>query len=442
MGNKIKKIYKNKFLNFTENSGISNDINTRNEITKREILEDLIKNSNNLLISNSINYSISNYFSNSKNKITNNKKSILHFKYNKDIKNNSFDIELNISKDNNNLKSNKSQIILPLFKREEKENYNELRKKITQIEIISKPGEPIFGQTKINQDNYFCKDLINGYKFIGVCDGHGEYGHYVSDFVKQNLSKELNDQIRQMNIFENILINFKDTNTNSNKKILFKKLKEILNKSFILTNNKLLSKNNANNYNLKLSGSTCISILMDTNNLNKLYISNVGDSRALIIKEMKYKYWTCQQLSRDHKPIEKDESTRIYKCGGEIQKMEDDDGGWTGPLRVWVKNGDGPGLAMTRSFGDILGSSIGVICIPEINEYTIKKEDKAIIIASDGLWEYVSNKETTNIVKKVYNKKEPNIIVNQLYKEAYKKWKNKDKGIDDITIICVILNSS
>ena len=47
---------------------------------------------------------------------------------------------------------------------------------------------------------------------------------------------------------------------------------------------------------------------MDTNNLNKLYISNVGDSRALIIKEMKYKYWTCQQLSRDHKPIEKDES--------------------------------------------------------------------------------------------------------------------------------------
>ena len=181
---------------------------------------------------------------------------------------------------------------------------------------------------------------------------------------------------------------------------------------------------------------------MDTNNLNKLYISNVGDSRALIIKEMKYKYWTCQQLSRDHKPIEKDESTRIYKCGGEIQKMEDDDGGWTGPLRVWVKNGDGPGLAMTRSFGDILGSSIGVICIPEINEYTIKKEDKAIIIASDGLWEYVSNKETTNIVKKVYNKKEPNIIVNQLYKEAYKKWKNKDKGIDDITIICVILNSS
>ena len=156
---------------------------------------------------------------------------------------------------------------------------------------------------------------------------------------------------------------------------------------------------------------------------------------------MKCNFWTCQQLSRDHKPLEKDESSRIYRCGGEIQKMEDDQGGWIGPLRVWVKNGEGPGLAMTRSFGDILGSSIGVICVPEINEYTIKKEDKAIIIASDGLWEFISNKETTNIVKKAFNKKEPNRIVNQLYKESYKKWKNKDKQVDDITIICIVLNN-
>ena len=96
---------------------------------------------------------------------------------------------------------------------------------------------------------------------------------------------------------------------------------------------------------------------------------------------------------------------------------------------------------MTRSFGDILGSSIGIICIPEITEYIIKKEDKVIIIASDGLWEYISNKETTDIVKKSYNKKEPNRIANQLYKEANKKWKIKDKGIDDITIICIILKT-
>ena len=94
---------------------------------------------------------------------------------------------------------------------------------------------------------------------------------------------------------------------------------------------------------------------------------------------------------------------------------------------------------MTRSFGDIIGSSVGVICSPEINEYIIKKEDKAIIIASDGLWEYVSNKDVTNIVKNAFNKKEKNIIVEQLYKEAYRNWKIKDKVVDDITIICIVL---
>ena len=50
-----------------------------------------------------------------------------------------------------------------------------------------------------------------------------------------------------------------------------------------------------------------------------------------------------------------------------------------------------------------------------------------------------TDKETTNIVKNAFNKKEDNKIANQLYIEAYKKWKNKDKGVDDITIICIIL---
>ena len=54
---------------------------------------------------------------------------------------------------------------------------------------------------------------------------------------------------------------------------------------------------------------------------------------------------------------------------------------------------------MTRSFGDEVGASVGVISTPEVGEYTIKEEDKAIIIASDGLWEYLSNKEVTEITK-------------------------------------------
>ena len=35
-----------------------------------------------------------------------------------------------------------------------------------------------------------------------------------------------------------------------------------------------------------------------------------------------------------------------------------------GPLRVWLKNEDIPGLAMTRSMGDATGCMAGVIAEP------------------------------------------------------------------------------
>ena len=105
-----------------------------------------------------------------------------------------------------------------------------------------------------------------------------------------------------------------------------------------------------------------------------------------------------------------------------------------------MKDDEGPGLAMTRSFGDVIGSVLRVIAEPEVTEYIIKKEDKAIIIASDGLWEYISNEEVANIVQKLIIKNDANIIVNELYKISYETWKQKDTGIDDITIICILLN--
>ena len=45
-----------------------------------------------------------------------------------------------------------------------------------------------------------------------------------------------------------------------------------------------------------------------------------------------------------------------------------------------------------------------------------------------------------DIVKNLIYKKDPNLIVNELYKFSYERWKIKDTGIDDTTIICVLLN--
>jgi serine/threonine protein phosphatase PrpC len=48
---------------------------------------------------------------------------------------------------------------------------------------------------------------------------------------------------------------------------------------------------------------------------------------------------------------------------------------------------------MTRSFGDKMGAKAGVIAEPEITEYMISYEDKFIVVASDGVFEYLSDIE-------------------------------------------------
>jgi len=42
-----------------------------------------------------------------------------------------------------------------------------------------------------------------------------------------------------------------------------------------------------------------------------------------------------------------------------------------GPYRVWLKEEPLPGLAMARSFGDVVASQVGVICDPEIWSFEV-----------------------------------------------------------------------
>jgi serine/threonine protein phosphatase PrpC len=52
-----------------------------------------------------------------------------------------------------------------------------------------------------------------------------------------------------------------------------------------------------------------------------------------------------------------------------------------------------PGLAMTRSFGDRVAHSVGVSAEPETLEFTLGANDKYMVIASDGVWEFLSNED-------------------------------------------------
>ena len=54
----------------------------------------------------------------------------------------------------------------------------------------------------------------------------------------------------------------------------------------------------------------------------------------------------------------------MNQCGGRVDSFRDHNNNAIGPLRVWLKNEDIPGLAMTRSFGDEVAARVGVICEP------------------------------------------------------------------------------
>ena len=66
---------------------------------------------------------------------------------------------------------------------------------------------------------------------------------------------------------------------------------------------------------------------------------------------------------------------------------------------------------------------------------------KAVIIASDGLWEFVSNDTIADIVVPFIANKDCNGATKKLVDEAFKAW-TKDGGVvcDDITIIVVMFD--
>ena len=58
---------------------------------------------------------------------------------------------------------------------------------------------------------------------------------------------------------------------------------------------------------------------------------------------------------------------------------------------AWLPGQDTPGIAMSRSFGDVIATTVGVISDPVIVEYQLKTDLKFVILASDGVWEFIGS---------------------------------------------------
>ena len=148
---------------------------------------------------------------------------------------------------------------------------------------------------------------------------------------------------------------------------------------------------------------------------------------------------TAVALTDDHKPDLPLEKARIEAKGGRVFAVEYDDG-VDGPARVWLGHMDVPGLAMSRSLGDAVAHSAGVSSEPEFVEYTFNpdREDIIMVMASDGLWEFMTDQEVMDIA---YTTTEPRFAVDRLISESNERWMREEQVIDDTTVCVAFLGA-
>ena len=114
------------------------------------------------------------------------------------------------------------------------------------------------------------------------------------------------------------------------------------------------------------------------------------------------------------------------------------DDGVDGPARVWLKHMDIPGLAMSRSRNTVAHSA-SAVSEAETFIVDLTSVTKTLIIASDGLWEFIDNQEALDLIKDV-PRDNPEAAVD-IGKE-YKRWMREEQVVDDTTIAVAFLISS
>ena len=87
----------------------------------------------------------------------------------------------------------------------------------------------------------------------------------------------------------------------------------------------------------------------------------------------------------------------------------------------------------------MIAHSVGVSTDPEVIKVELQPEHKFVVIASDGVWEFLSNEEIGQIVWPFYQENSPEQAGNAIVRAAAQKWRENDSMIDDITCITIFL---
>jgi serine/threonine protein phosphatase PrpC len=196
--------------------------------------------------------------------------------------------------------------------------------------------------------------------FFGVFDGHS--GRKASDFAAENIGKNIVDAMLGMgDETENIL-------------------EQSVRAGYLTTDAEFLKQEVG-------GGTACVTALIIDGNL---VVSNAGDCRAVISRNGASEALTC-----DHRAGREDERQRIENLGGIVDLRHG----------VWRVQGS---LSVTRAIGDSHMKE-WITAEPETRKIEITSDCEFLILASDGLWDIVSNQEAVDIARPFCVEKQPNL---------------------------------
>ncbi|KAH8504455.1 hypothetical protein Peur_045995 [Populus x canadensis] len=269
--------------------------------------------------------------------------------------------------------------------------------------------------------------------FCGVFDGHGKNGHIVSRTVRNRLPSLL---LNQKNALEKI----KTVGDHNNEKAdgglaplpseSFHKWKEACICAFKVMDKEIKLQEGLD---CSCSGTTAVVVVRQGEDL---IIANLGDSRAVLGRTNDQKGIMPVQLTTDLKPGVPSEARRIRQCNGRVLALKEE----PHVHRVWLPHEDSPGLAMSRAFGDFLLKNHGIIALPDISYHRVTSKDQFIILASDGVWDVLSNKEVVSIVSAADSEQ---AAAKAVVEAATAAWKRKftSSKVDDCTVVCLFLQT-
>ena len=291
--------------------------------------------------------------------------------------------------------NNTPHLKIKLKLKENKSDINLIKSKLIEDYFINysyNENQNILHRKSMEDFHCIKTNLLNDYNnnitysYFAIFDGHS--GKEVSLYLSQNFHKILSTQLKTL------------------KNVNISKIISVIKNTFLLIDKEILKDPSFK----KDIGSTGTILLLF--NLDTKYIisANIGDSKGYIISNQK-----LIKITKDHNCFDENEVSRIKTKGGIVFNK-----------RVYGT------LILTRSFGDKEMKKYGVISEPYIFCKKICEKDEFIVIASDGLWDAIDEK---NILDKKYWGKSTNDFSKNIVKLAI------DKGtVDNVSCIVIKLN--